>query len=117
MVLTEISGEVVDLDSHYGSRGLATKGFGTMPLVDILASLQRIYGKPSYQELDVALLFLNKPMNRIQPLKFILIVIKEVKLFLLANSYKDRALTEPNLVSYTLIKLTKTGGHVCQSHR
>ena len=39
-----------------------------------------------------------------------LIVIKEVQLFLLANLDEDRALTEPNLISYALIKLTNTGG-------
>ena len=37
-------------------------------------------------------------------------VIKEVQLFLLANTDEDCTLTEPNLISYTLIKLTNTGG-------
>ena len=36
--------------------------------------------------------------------------IEEVQLFLLANPDEDRALTEPNLISKALIKLTKTGG-------
>ena len=36
--------------------------------------------------------------------------IKEVQLFLLANPDEDRALTEPNIISYALIKLTKPGG-------
>ena len=53
---------------------------------------------------------LNKPMNRTQPVKFMIIVIKEVQLFLLSNPDEDRALTDPNLISYALIKLTKTGG-------
>ena len=39
-----------------------------------------------------------------------LIGIKEVQLFLLANPDEDRALTDPNLISYALIKLTKTRG-------
>ena len=42
--------------------------------------------------------------------KGILRGIKEVKIFLLDNPEEDRALTEPNLISYALIKLTKTGG-------
>ena len=36
--------------------------------------------------------------------------IKEVQLFLLSNPDKERTLTEPNIISYALIKLTKTGG-------
>ena len=35
--------------------------------------------------------------------------IEEVKLFLVSNPDEDRVLTEPNLISYALIKLTKTG--------
>ena len=35
-------------------------------------------------------------------------IIKEVKLFLLANPYEDHVLTEPNLISYALIKFTET---------
>ena len=36
--------------------------------------------------------------------------IREVQIFLLANPDKYCALTEPNLISYALINLTKTGG-------
>ena len=63
MVLTKIFEEVIDPAFHSGSRRLSTKGFGTTPPVNILANLQHLYGKPSYQELDAALLCLNKPMN------------------------------------------------------
>ena len=35
---------------------------------------------------------------------------EEVKLFLLANPDKYLSLTEPKVISYALIKLTKTGG-------
>ena len=46
MVLTNIFEEVVDPDFHFVSRGLATKGFGTTTLVDVLDNLQYLYGKP-----------------------------------------------------------------------
>ena len=59
--------EVVDPTFHSGRRGLSTNGFVTTPPVDILYNLQRLYGKPIYQELDAALLRLNEPMNRMQP--------------------------------------------------
>ena len=88
---------------------VTTKGFVTTPPVDILENLQHLYGKPSYQYLDDALLGLNKPMKQMQPVKLILTGIDEVQLFLLDKPDKDRALTEPNLISYALIKLKKTG--------
>ena len=59
IVLTKMFEDIINLAIHSGSRGLSTKGFGTTPPVDILSNLQRLYGKPSYQEINVALLFLN----------------------------------------------------------
>ena len=93
MVLTNIFEEVVDPDFQYVSRGLATKGFGTTPPVDVLENLQYLYRKPIYQELDVALLRLKNSMNRMQTVEVMLRGIKEVKIFLLVNPDKDRALT------------------------
>ena len=40
----------------------------------------------------------------------VLRVIKEAQLFILPNPDEEHVLTEPNLISYTLIKLTKIGG-------
>ena len=85
MFLTKKIEEVVKPPFHSGSRGLATKGFGTTPPVDILANLQRLYGKPSYQELDPEFLHLNEPMNIMQPVEVMTRGIKEVQLFLSAN--------------------------------
>ena len=76
----------------------------------MFVNLQCHHGKPSYKELDAALLQLNEPINILQPVEVMLRGIKEVQLLPLANPYKDRTLTEPNLISYALIKLTKTGG-------
>ena len=109
MVLTEMFEEVVDQASHYGSRGLATKGSGTTTSFEILENLRRLYTKPSYQYLNAALFRLNEPINKLKPLEFMLIGIEKVQLFLLANPERDCALTKPNLISYALIELTKTG--------
>ena len=49
MVLTKMFDEVVNPVFHYGRRGLASKGFGTTPPVEILVNLQRLYVKLSYQ--------------------------------------------------------------------
>ena len=80
MVLKKMFEEVVDPAFHSGSIGIAIKGFGTTPPVDILANLQQIYGKTSYQELDAALIRLKEPMNRMQPVEVMLRGIKEVRL-------------------------------------
>ena len=102
--------EVVDPAFHSCSRGLATKGFGTTPPVDILVNLQHIYGKPSYQELDAAFSCLKYSMNIIQLFKVMLILIEEEQPSFLSKPDEDRTLTKPNLIIYALIKLTKTGG-------
>ena len=68
----EIFEEVVNPTFHSGSRGLATKVFGTTPPVDILANLQSLYGKQSYQELNAVLLSLNEPINIMQPVEFMI---------------------------------------------
>ena len=72
MVLTKIFEEVVDPAIQSVIRGLSTKVFSTMPPVDILTNLQQLYGRPSNQELDVALLRLNDPMDRMQPVEVML---------------------------------------------
>ena len=110
MVLTKLFKEVVDPALHSRICGLAAKGFGTTTPVNIITNLQRLYGRLRYQELDAALLCLNETMKLIQWVEVMLIVIEEVQLFLLSNPDKDRALTEPDLIIYALIKLTKTGG-------
>ena len=76
----------------------------------MLANLQCLYVKPSFRDIDATLLQLNELMNQIQLVKVIIIVIEEVQLFLLSHPNGKRALTEQNLISYALIKLTKTRG-------
>ena len=45
-----------------------------------------------------------------QPVEVMIIVIEEVQLFLLANTDKEGSLTEPNIMTYTLIEITKSSG-------
>ena len=49
-------------------------------------------------------------MNRMEPVEVMVRVIEEVKLLLLANPDENHALTKTNLITYALIKITKTGG-------
>ena len=70
----------------------------------------RLYGKPSYFELEKALLHLSEPMDRNMPIKVMLKGIEDVQMFLLANEEEGREMTDTNLISYGLIKVAKTGG-------
>ena len=58
---------------------------------------------------------LNEPMNRSHPIKVMLRGIEEVQIFLLANPEEDLQLSEPNLIEYTLTKLSKCGGMYAKS--
>ena len=53
---------------------------------------------------------LNEPMNPSHPIEVMLQGIEELQIFLLANPEEDRQLSEPNLIGYALIKLSKCGG-------
>ena len=110
MVVTKTFEDVIDPAFHTGSRGLAKRGLGNTRPYDVLAHMHSLYGKPSLTELEGALLRLNEPMNHSHPIEVILRGIEEVQISLLANPKKDRQLSEPNLIGYILIKLSKYGG-------
>ena len=93
-----------------GTGGLARRGFGNDEPPDILARLQRLYGKPSLQELDQALMRLNDPMDRNQPVEVMLRAMEEIQMFLMAHPDGDREMSDVNLISYGTIKLSKCGG-------
>ena len=88
MVLKKMFEDFIDPALHSGSRGLVTKVFGTTPPVDIIENIQHLYGKLSYQELDAALIHLNKTMQRMELVKVMLRGFEEVQIFLLSNLEK-----------------------------
>ena len=53
---------------------------------------------------------LNEPMNRSHPIEVMLQGLEEVQIFLLAYPEENRQLSEPNLIGYAFIKLSKCGG-------
>ena len=72
---------IIDQAYHSGGTGtgdLARRGFGNDEPPDILARLYRLYGKPSLQELDQALMRLNDPMDRNQPVEVMLRAMEEI---------------------------------------
>ena len=110
MVLNKTFEDFIDPAFHTGSWGLATRGFENTKPYDVLAHIYSLYGKPSLTELEGALLRLNEPMNRSHPIEVMLQGIEEVQIFLLVNPEEDRQLSEPNLIGYALINLSKCGG-------
>ena len=104
---------IIDEAYHSGGTGvagLARRGFGNDEPPDILSRLKRLYGKPSLQELDQALIRLNDPMDRNQPVKVMLRSMEEIQMFLMAHPDGDREMSDVNLISYGTIKLSKCGG-------
>ena len=110
MFLTNTFEDVIDPAFETSSRGLATRGFGNSKPYDVLAHMHSLYGKQSLTDLEGALSRLNEPMNCSHLIEVMLRGIEEVQIFLLANPEEDRQLSEPNLIGYALIKLSKCGG-------
>ena len=76
----------------------------------IITNLQRQYGKPGHQDIELNLTHILKLMDRNQPTKVMVHLIEEVQIFLLASPEEGHQLTEINLIIHVLIKLSETGG-------
>ena len=89
---------------------MARQLFGNNEPPAILKRLERLYGTPRLQELEQALLCLDKPMDRNQPVDMMLYTTEEVQMFLMAHLDGDHELRDVNLISYTMIKFSKCVG-------
>ena len=76
----------------------------------IQSNIQRLYGKPTIQELYQALLGLNNPMERDQPIEVMLKSMEEIQTFLMAHPDGDQELSKVNSIPYGSIKLPKYKG-------
>ena len=91
-----------DTAYHSGGRknkGMARQRFGNDEATVILKLLKILYGTPSLQELDQALLRLHDPMDSNQPVEVMLCITEEVQMFLMENPDGDRELKNVNLIS------------------
>ena len=79
--------------------GMARRGFDNDEPPAILERLKILYGTPSLQELDQALLRLHEPMDLNQLVEVILRNTEEVQMFLMENPDGDRELKNVNLIS------------------
>ena len=89
---------------------MTMRGFGNDELPVILKRLKRLYGTPSLQDLYKALLRLQDPTDRNQLVKVMLRTTEEVQMFLMAHPDGDHELSNINIISYAMIKLSKFGG-------
>ena len=85
-------------------------GFGQLTPHNILQRLQKMYGRANIQEIEAKLLHLNSPMDRNLPVEVMIRDIEDVQRFLLANPANKMEITDVQLCTHSLIKLSKTGG-------
>ena len=103
------------IDPAYHLENMDRQGFGKYEPPAILARLQHLYGQPSLGDIDTDILHINNPMDLNQPVDVMLRATEEVQMFLLAHPKAVQELADTNLISYTLIKLNKTGGVYAKS--
>ena len=107
--LKQLLDHVIDDAYHSGATAMGQRRFGNSTPKQIIDRLVALYGKPSIKEIESALVRLNEPMDRMQPVEVMLRGIEEVQLSLLSNPDEHRELTAPMMISYALIKLTNCG--------
>ena len=111
MALKAISERVIDKAYHTtGNTGIMGDGFGQLTPFKILQRLRKTYGQANIQEIEAKLLHLNNPMERNILIEVMIRDIEDVQLFLLVNPSDNMELTDVQLCTHGLIKLSKTGG-------
>ena len=111
MALKATFERVIDKAYHTtGNAGIMGDGFGQLTLYDILQKLRKTYGRANIQEIEAKLLHLNNPMDRNLPVEVMIRDIEDIQRFLLTNPANKMGLTDVQLCTHGLIKLSKTGG-------
>ena len=111
MALKATFERVIDKAYHTtGNTGIMGDGFGQLTPFEILQRLRKTYGRANIQEIEAKLLHLNNPMDRNLPVEVMIRDIEDVQRFLLANHADNIELTDVQLCTHGLIKLSKTRG-------
>jgi hypothetical protein len=101
------------IDEAFHASATATnmglRGFGNDEPPDILARLQRLYGKPSLHEVDENYKKLHDQMDRSLPPEVMLRGMEEIQLFLAQDPEGNKELSDVTLIQFALIKMSKTG--------
>ena len=117
MALKATFERVIDKAYHtIGNTGIMGDGYGQLTPFEILQRLQKTYWRANIQEIEANLLHLNNIMDRNLPVEVIIGDIEDVKKFLLANPADNMELTDVQLCTHGLIRLSKTGGTICKCH-
>ena len=77
---------------------------------EILKKMRELYGRPTIQEIESKLQQLSTPMDRNLPVEVMIKDVEDVQRFLLANPADKMEMTDVQLCTHGLIKLSKTGG-------
>ena len=93
-----------------GNTGIMGDGFGQLTPFEIFQRLRKTYGRANIQEIEAKLLHLNNPMDRNLTVEVIIRDIEDVRRFLFSNPSNNMELTDVQLCTHGLIKLSKTGG-------
>ena len=111
MALKATFERVIDKAYHTTSNtGIMGDGFGKLTSFEILQRLRKTYGWANIQEAEAKLLHLNNPIDRNLPVEVMIRDIEDVQRFLLTNPANNMELTDVQLCTHGLIKLSKTGG-------
>ena len=111
MALKATFERVIDKAYHTtGNKGIMGNRFGQLTPFEILQRLRKKYGRAKIQEIEAKLLLLNNPLDRKLPVEVMIREIEDVQRFLLANPEEKMELTDVQLCTHGLIKLSKTGG-------
>ena len=111
MALKATFERVIDKAYHTtGNTGIMADSFRQLTPYDILQRFRKMYGRANIQEIEAKLLHINNPMDRNLPVEVIIWDIEDVQTFLLANPVDKMELTDVQLCTHSLIKLSKTGG-------
>ena len=111
MALKATFKRMVDKAYHTtGNTGIMGDGFGHLTPFEILQHLQKTYGRANIQEIESKLLHLKNPMDRNLLVEVMIRDIEDVQRFLLDNPAYNMELTDVQLCTHGLIKLSKTGG-------
>ena len=111
MALKSTFKRVIDKAYHTTSNtGIMGDGFGQLTPFEILQLIRKTYGQANIQEIEAKLLHLNNPMDSNLPVEVMIWYIEDVQRFLLANPVNNMELTDVQLCTHGLIKLSKTVG-------
>ena len=111
MALKATFERVIDKTYHTtGNTGIMGDGFRKLTPFEILQRLRKTYGRANIQEIEEKLLHLNNPMDRNRPVEVMIRDIEDVQKLLLANPTDNMELTDVQLCTHRLIKLSITGG-------